>query len=210
MRIYLAPVPPDRAAGVPGHAVGFVDPAISPLAGLRRAPPVVEGGEVLSYDGKRPHVGGNPVDHEDIKHALADEIARVAQRVFGPEYVGPMSLASGLSLRTVAKGRILSHGLPAPLLDMLGRASATEYPRATGYVLQAVAYMWDQHLDEFGAGEHGPGPMTTTGRRVLAERLDGILARAVTLVDDMRAEAAAAKARNAARLAGLAGTEGES
>lgn len=200
MRILLAPVPPDRAAGVPGHAVGYVDPTVSPLAGLRRAPPKVEGGEILSYDGKRPLIGGNPVDHKDFKVALADEIARVAQRVFGPEYVGPMALASGLSLRTVARGRILSHGLPAPLLDMLGRASATEYPRATGYVLQAVAYMWDQHIEEFGAGEHGPGPMTTTGREVLAERLDGILDRAIALVDDMRAEAAAAKARAAARV----------
>ncbi len=143
-----------------------------------------------------------PVEHERIAQALSDEITRVATRVYGPEYVGPMALASGLSLRTVAKGRIISHGLPSPLLDMLGRASATEYPRATGYCLQAVAYMWEEHIEEYGMGDDGPGPMSTTGKQVLTGRLEGILVRAVELVDEMRGAAAAAKARSAARLAG--------
>lgn len=200
MRILLAPVPPGTPAV--GQPVGYVDPKPAGVAALKRKPAPVEGGEVLSYDGKQAYVGGRPVEHAQIAEPLAEEIARVAQRVFGPDFVGPMALASGLSLRTLARGRILTHGLPAPLLDMLGRASATEHPRATGYMLQAVAYLWDQHVAEFGIGEPGPGPgpMSAEGRQVLAERLDGILDRALGLVATMQGEAAAAKARVQARV----------
>lgn len=198
MRILLAPVPPGTPAV--GQPVGYVDPKPPGVAALKRKPAPVEGGEVLSYDGKQPFIGGRPVEHAQIAEALAEEIGRVAQRVFGPDFVGPMALASGLSQRTLARGRILTHGLPAPLLDMLGRASDTEHPRATGFMLQAVAYLWDQHVAEFGIGEPGPGPMSAEGRQVLAERLDGILDRALGLVATMQGEAAAAKARVQARV----------
>ncbi|KQO85879.1 hypothetical protein [Methylobacterium sp. Leaf91] len=192
MRITLYPVPPETPAI--GHAVGYVSG--SPLSNLAGAAPPA--GPLLSYDGRQALIDGQPVDHAEIAEALHAEIERVAKRVFGPDFVGPLSLASGLNVRSLARGRLISHGLPAPLLDMLGRAAATAHPRATGYMLQAVAYLWDEHVISHGMGETGPGPLSAQGREALGQRCEEILDRALGMVATMQGEAAAARARTAA------------
>lgn len=194
MRITLYPVP----AGTPavGYAVGYVSG--SPISNLAGSPPPA--GPLLSYDGRQALIDGQPVEHAEIAEALHAEIERVAKRIFGPDFVGPLSLASGLNVRSLARGRLISHGLPAPLLDMLGRAAATPHPRATGYMLQAVAYLWDEHVNSHGMGEtgQGPGPLSAQGREALGQRCEEILDRALGMVATMQGEAAAARARAAA------------
>ena len=190
MRITLWPVPSTTpAVGLP---VGYVGgSATADLAG--RAPP--PGLPVLSYDGRQPIVAGRIVGQADIAEALQEEVERVAKRLFGSEYSGPLAAASGLNVRSVQRGRVLSHGLPAPLLAMLGRAIATPCPRATGHMLLAVAAMWDQMLPDYGVGEAGPGPMSAEGRDLLARRVDEISKQVIGLVVDVQEDAAAAKAR---------------
>lgn len=190
MRITLWPVPSDTpAVGVP---VGYVGGSVTAdLAGRAPAP----GLPVLSYDGRQPLVAGRQVEHAEIAEALQAEVERVARRLFGPEYVTPLAAASGLNVRSLQRGRVLSHGLPVPLLVMLGRAIATPCPLATGHSLLAVAAMWDQLLPEYGMGERGHGPMSDEGRELLAQRLQEISGRALDLVSEMQDEATAAKAR---------------
>lgn len=190
MRIILWPVPPDvPAVGVP---VGYVGASVTTeLAGKAPRP----GMPVLSYEGRQPLIAGKEVPYRDLGEAMHAEVERVGKRLWGPDHVAPMAAASGLNLRSLQRGRIVEHGLPVPLLVMLGRAIATPCPLATGHMLLAVAAMWDQLLPEYGVGERGPGPMSVQGRELLERRLDEIGTRALDLVSEMRDEAAAAKAR---------------
>lgn len=195
MPLILYPVPDKLARALPGQAVGFIGTrGLSELGGSQ--PPE---GDVLSYVGRQPHIAGRPVEHAAIAEDLLDEIERTAKRVWGPDFVGPMALASGLNLRSVQRGRILSNGLPAPLLDMLGKAAATPYPRSTGYALLSVAYLWDGVMAEHGMGEPGPGPgpLSNEGREVLAARVRQISDRALDIVATMQGEAAIARAKKA-------------
>lgn len=193
MAITLYPVPDELAAKVPGQAVGFVGGrGLSDLGGSKGPT-----GDVLSYVGRRPHVAGQPVEHADIAEDLLAEIERCAKRIWGPDFVGPMALASGLNLRSVQRGRILSNGLPPPLLDMLGKAAATRSPRATGYALLSVAYVWDEHQTDDGAADLAPvaGPTSNEGRALLAARVREIADTALGLVDVMQTARAQAKAK---------------
>ncbi|MGN7127401.1 hypothetical protein [Methylorubrum thiocyanatum] len=190
MRITLWPVPPEIP--VVGTPVGFMGggPATD-LAGRAPRP----GLPVLSYEGRQPLVDGKPVPHDEIGEALQAEVERVAKRLFGAEYSGPLAAATGLNVRSVQRGRVLTHGLPAPVLAMLARSIATPCPRATGHMLLAVAALWDSLLPEYGVGEVGPGPLSTDGRELMARRLDKIAAQAIGLVVGVQEDAAAAKAR---------------
>ncbi|MEH3065301.1 MAG: hypothetical protein PGN33_21990 [Methylobacterium radiotolerans] len=191
MRITLWPVPADvAAAGVP---VGYIGTSISTdLTGRdpQKAMPV------LSYVGRQPLVDGREVNHKEVLgEPLAAEVERISKRLFGTDYVAALSAATGLNVRSLQRGRIVTHGLPVPILLMLGRAVATPCHQATGYALLAAAAMWDALLPEYGVGEQGPGPMSAQGRELLEVRMREISERAVETVAEMREEAAAAKAR---------------
>jgi hypothetical protein len=191
MRITLWPVPKDvPAVGVP---VGYIGTSISTDL-IRRAPQKAM--PILSYVGRQPLVDGREVDHrKEIGEPLSVEVDRVSKRLFGQDHVATLSAASGLNVRSLQRGRIISHGLPVPVLLMLGRAVATPCHRATGYALLAAAALWDHLLPEYGVDDVGPGPMSAQGRELLEFRMREISERAVETVAGMREEAAAAKAR---------------
>lgn len=190
MRITLWPVPSDvPAVGVP---VGYIGSSVSTRLGGRDPRP---GLPVLSYVGRQPHVDGGEVPLAEIGEALAAEVERISKRLFGTDYVAALSAASGLNVRSLQRGRIMTHGLPVPILLMLGRAIATPCHQATGHALLAAAATWDHLLPEYGVGDVGPGPMSAQGRGLLESRMREISERAVETVAEMREEAAAAKAR---------------
>lgn len=190
MRITLWPVPAAEApVGIP---VGYVGKSLpTDLMGRDPRP----GMPVLSYVGRQPHVGGAELTAGDVGEALAAEVERISKRLFGPDYVAALSAASGLNVRSLQRGRIVTHGLPVPILLMLGQAVATPCHQATGHALLAAAAMWDALLPEYGVGDVGPGPMSAQGRELLESRMREISQRAVETVAEMREEASAAKAR---------------
>lgn len=190
MRITLWPVPAAEASvGIP---VGYVGTSVAAdLTGRDPRP----GLPVLSYVGRQPHVDGREVTAKEVGEALSAEVERISKRLFGTDYVAALAGATGLNLRSLQRGRIATHGLPVPILLMLGRAIATPCHQATGFALLAAAATWDHLLPEYGMGEHGPGPMSAQGREMLEVRMREISERAVETVAEMREEAAAAKAR---------------
>lgn len=190
MHITLWPVPADvPAVGIP---VGYIGTSVSTdLSGRDPQKPI----PVLSYVGRQPHVDGVEVTAKEVGEAVAAEVERISKRLFGTDYVAALSAASGLNVRSLQRGRIVTHGLPVPILLMLGRAVATPCHQATGHALLAAAAMWDALLPKYGVGEQGPGPMSAQGRELLESRMREISQRAVEIVAEMREEAAAAKAR---------------
>lgn len=192
MRITIYAVPETNPAV--GTAVGYVD-ATTPFPGIAdRAP---RGGKILSYVGRTPHIDGQPVTHEDIAEPLQEGIDACARKVFGPDWVGSASVVSAIAVRTLSRSRILSHGLPVPMLLLLGRAVATGSPRAVGHLMQGVAWLWDEHVREYEADPE-PGRMSGSGREALTDRLDMLLGRALDLVHEMQDSAAIVRGQKGA------------
>ncbi|WP_445500645.1 hypothetical protein [Microvirga sp. G4-2] len=159
MKIELKPMPDSDV----GLAVGTLD------------------GKPLVYDGRTPLVAGQPVEHREIASALVDAVDRAASAVFGPEWVKDLSLVTGLNVRTVQRDRIVKYGLPSVALKTLAEASAYEEPRALGYLMLAVARMYEDR-----AVESAVKSVPTGAKGEVSVKSQVLLAQALEMVDWLR------------------------
>ncbi|MBK3398514.1 MULTISPECIES: hypothetical protein [Methylobacterium] len=101
-------------------------------------------GQPLSYVGRVPHIGTEPVEHAEIARALADAVDEAASAVFGGEWSTDLARVTALNRRTVTHDRIMKYGLPPWALVLVGRAAADPCPRARGFYLLGNAELIDR------------------------------------------------------------------
>jgi hypothetical protein len=114
-------------------------------------------GRPLAYVGGRLKVAGEPVERQAIAGALVDAVDEAATRVFGSVWVKKLGLVAGLGLRRCQRDRIAQFGLPAPTLEMLGRAAAHKHARALGDIMLAIARLQESQpsdYDVIGEAQH--------------------------------------------------------
>jgi hypothetical protein len=162
MRIELKPMP-DTDAGI---AVGTLD------------------GQPLVYDGRTPIVGGQPVEHREIASALVDAVDEAATSIFGPEWVKDLSHVTALNVRTCQRDRIFKYGFPATGLKTLAQAAAFEEPRALGYLMLAVATMYEGYGPAGALFQTPPDAPGT--KEAVSGRSQEYLGRALDMVDWLR------------------------
>lgn len=182
-----------RLISVPGqpYAVGYVGVTPSPIEGLKGGPYASRaswrGLPVLSYDGRRPLVGGVPVGTtEEFRAEMLDAIEEASKRVFGAEWIGHLANVTGLTPRSCQRDRIGKSGLPAPVLHLLARANAHPMPRALGYLMLAVAHSWRDATADDDPSE-SQGRMSASAREELGQHLRQVVGVALDQVDDIRA-----------------------
>ena len=100
-------------------------------------------GQPLSYVGRVPHIGMQPLEHAVIARALADAVDEAASAVFGGEWSTDLARFTGLNPRTVTHDRIMKFGLPPWALVVIGRAATDLCPRSYGYRLLSNAELVD-------------------------------------------------------------------
>lgn len=161
MRIDLKPVSQPTDGGI---AVGTVD------------------GAPLVYYARVPTVGGRELAHADIADALKEAVDEAAEALWGSEWSGPLSVATGLNRRSCSKDRVWKFGLPPWALRFLGAAYRQPNPRAVGDFLCGLARAYDSDALKKG----GPVARSAPTREELIAEAQARLLQAVDLLHTMR------------------------
>lgn len=133
--------------------------------------------EPLIYRARVPSAGGREYEHAEIADALRDAVDECAERLWGSEWSGPLSVATGLNRRSCSKDRVWRYGLPAWVLRFLGEAAAQAFPRAVGDLMVGMARVHDDDRNLVGT--------TMPQRRRLSrdELLDAVQGRVLQAAD---------------------------
>ncbi len=153
-------------------------------------------GEPFIYHARSPTAGGREYTHADVQDALRDAVDECCQKLWGSEWSGPLSVATGLNRRACSKDRVWKFGLPAWTLRFLGEAAGQPFPRAVGDLLCGIARVYD--ADEYKSGTAYPQTFLTQD-----ELMDAVQGRLLTAVDLL------ATMRTARRRAQTRGTDTE-
>jgi hypothetical protein len=141
----------------------------------------------LFFQGRTALIGDAEFEMKDISQPLLQAVDEASRAVFGPEWVQALALVSGLNSRTCQRDRIGRYGLPAPILRMLGEASSSSHPKATGACMLAAA-----HLMRSVGREVAPECVAEAMRAAMPEVLGFSLDLVETLASERRAHRAPA------------------
>lgn len=170
MRIDLRPMPQPRDGGI---CVGLLD------------------GDPLTYHARVPTVGGRELIHADIADAMKEAVDEAAEALWGSEWSGPLSVATGLNRRSCSKDRVWKFGLPAWALRFLGSAYRQPNARAVGDFLCGLARAYDGDALKKG----GVIARSAPSREDLVREANERLLQAVDLLHTMRRARTEAQSR---------------
>ncbi|QEE39818.1 MULTISPECIES: hypothetical protein [unclassified Methylobacterium] len=148
-------------------------------------------GRPLTYYARIPTADGIEMTHAQIADALKEAIDEACEALWGSEWSGPLSVATGLNRRSCSKDRVWKFGLPAWALKFMAEASSQPYPRAIGDFLCGIARVHDDDALKTGTVR----PRSNPSRELLMDQVQGRLIQAVDLLYTMRKARVQAQSR---------------
>lgn len=139
-------------------------------------------GRPLTYYARVPYADGIELSHAQISDALREAVEECCEGLWGSEWSGPLSVASGLNRRACSKDRVWKYGLPAWTLRFIGEAASHPFRRAVGDFICGIARLNDD--ESFAQGNIIM--RSRPSREALMEQVWSQLLKSVYLLYDMR------------------------